>query len=111
MQTGLKIFAYLLIWTTPLQVFLVLWGVFIVLTTDYGVFSLTHKVFFVDYLPVFMVVINWLYVWIWAPYLDFIFGLPLILAQAFKALISTWLGFWILRKIKQTKSAADKNSN
>ncbi|HIG67667.1 MAG TPA: hypothetical protein EYQ44_07610 [Porticoccaceae bacterium] len=98
MQTGLRIFAYTLILTTPIQLLLVIWGSFIVLTTDYGVLTLTHKAFFVDYMPVFMVVINWLYVWIWSPYLDFIFGLPLIFAQAFKALVSTWLGFWILRK-------------
>ena len=99
MQTGLRIFAYILILTTPLQLFLVIWGGFIVLTTDYGVLSLTQKVFIADYLPVFMVFIDWLYVWIWPSYLDFIFGLPLIFAQAFKALISIWLGFWILRKI------------
>ena len=99
MQTGLRIFAYLLILTTPLQLFLAIWGCCIVLTTDYGVLSLTQKVFIADYLPIFTVFIDWLYVWIWPPYLDFIFGLPLIFAQAFKALISTWLGFWILRKI------------
>ena len=52
MKTGLRVFAYVLIWTTPLQLLLVIWGGFIVLTTDYGVLSLTHKAFFVDYVPV-----------------------------------------------------------
>jgi hypothetical protein len=98
MKTGVRVFAYVLIWTTPLQLLLVIWGGFIVLTTDYGVLSLTHKAFFVDYVPVFMVVVDWLYGWMWGAYLDFIFGLPLIFAQAFKALASTFLGLWILRK-------------
>ena len=66
-----------------------LWSVFIVITMDCGGFSLTDKAFFVDYLPIFV-----------ASYLDFIFSLALIFSQVFKALIRIWLGFWILRKIK-----------
>jgi len=43
--------------------------------------------------------VDWLYTWLWNPYLDFIFSLPVVIAQALKAAVSTWLGFWILRKI------------
>ena len=46
MITFLRIFAYLCIWTTPLQVAIVIWGIVIVATTDYGILSLTGLEFF-----------------------------------------------------------------
>ena len=46
-------------------------------------------------------VIEWLYTWFWNTLLDWIFSLPMILHQTLKALVSTWLGFFILRNIKK----------
>ena len=100
MITFLRIFAYLCIWTTPLQVAIVIWGIVIAATTDYGILSLIGLEFFTHYLQFFMVIIDWLYTWFWNPYLDFILALPIIFSTGFKAVFSTWLGFWILEKIR-----------
>ncbi|MDG2060918.1 MAG: hypothetical protein P8J93_03755 [SAR86 cluster bacterium] len=100
MKKFLRYFALFCIWTTPFQVVLVFWGTWIVLTTDFSLLSLSQIEFIDNYLNFLKVIINWLYVWIWNPYLDFILSLPLILTQTFRAIFSTWLGFWILKKLK-----------
>ena len=72
----------------------------IVATTDYGILSLTGIEFFTHYLQFFMVIIDWLYTWFWNPYLDFVIAIPIIFTTAIKAVFSTWLGFWILGRMK-----------
>jgi len=95
----LKGFAYFCIGTTPFQMGLVLWGLWIVTSTDYGIISLSQIEFIRHFFIIFLPIVDWLYMWLWNPFLDFIFSLPLIIVQTFRAIISTWLGFWILRKI------------
>ena len=85
MKAPLKIIAYFCIATTPLQILIVLWGIHVVLTSDLGFL---------------FPIVEWFYSWFWNAWLDFIFSLPLIIAQTFKAIASTWLGFWILKKLK-----------
>jgi hypothetical protein len=99
MNAFLKIIAYFCIATTPIQIFIVLWGIQIVLSSDYDTVSLSNIEFIKNYITIFLPVVDWFYEWFWNPWLDFIFSLPLIISQAFKAIISTWLGLWILRKI------------
>jgi hypothetical protein len=43
---------------------------------------------------------DWLYTWFWNPYLDFVIAIPIIFTTAIKAVFSTWLGFWILGRMK-----------
>ena len=100
MKPFLTIFAYFCIWTTPFQVAIVIWGILIVATTDYGILSLTGIEFFTHYLQFFMVIIDWLYTWFWNPYIDFVIAIPIIFTTAIKAVFSTWLGFWILGRMK-----------
>ena len=100
MKPFLTIFAYFCIWTTPFQVAIVIWGILIVATTDYGILSLTGIEFFTHYLQFFMVIIDWLYTWFWNPYLDFVIAIPIIFTTAIKAVFSTWLGFCILGRMK-----------
>jgi hypothetical protein len=100
MKPFLTIFPYFCIWTTPFQVAIVIWGILIVATTDYGILSLTGIEFFTHYLQFFMVIIDWLYTWFWNPYLDFVIAIPIIFTTAIKAVFSTWLGFWILGRMK-----------
>ena len=95
----LKVFAYFCIGTTPIQIGLVLWGLWIVTSSDYGIITLSQIEFIRHFFIIFLPIVDWLYSWLWNPFLDFIFSLPLIIAQTFKAIVSTWLGFWILRKI------------
>ena len=96
MKVFLKIIAYFCIATTPIQILIVLWGIQVVLTSDYGVMSLSQIEFINNYLGFLLPIVEWLYSWFWNVWLDFIFSLPLIIAQIFKAIVSTWLGFWIL---------------
>ena len=98
-NTFFRVFAYLCIWTTPFQIMLVLWGSWIVATTDFRVLSFTTLAFVYLHLRFFIPFIDWLYTWVWNAYLDFVLSLPFIFLAGFKAIVSTWLGFWILKKI------------
>jgi len=100
MNTFLKIIAYFCIATTPIQILVVLWGIQVVLSSDYGILSLSNIEFIKNYLTLVLPLVEWFYSWFWNAWLDFVFSLPLILSQTFKAIVSTWLGFWILGKLK-----------
>ena len=100
MNTFLKIIAYFCIATTPIQIIIVLWGIQIVSSSDYGIFTLSNIEFINNYFILLLPIVDWLYSWFWNIWLNFVFSLPLILSQTFKAIISTWLGFWLLKKIK-----------
>ena len=100
MNTFLKIIAYFCIATTPIQIIIVLWGIQIVFSSDYGIFTLSNIEFINNYFILLLPIVNWFYSWFWNVWLNFVFSLPLILSQTFKAIISTWLGFWLLKKIK-----------
>ena len=99
MNTLLKIIAYFCIGTTPIQIIVVLWGIQVVISSDYGIFSLSNIEFIKNYLTLVIPIVDWFYSWFWNAWLDFVFSLPLILSQTLKAVFSTWLGFWILKKI------------
>jgi hypothetical protein len=99
MNTLLKIIAYFCIGTTPIQIIFVLWGIQVVISSDYGIFSLSNIEFIKNYLTLVIPIVDWFYSWLWNAWLDFVFSLPLILSQTLKAIFSTWLGFWILKKI------------
>ncbi len=99
MNTFLKIIAYFCIATTPIQIIIVLWGIQIVFSSDYGIFTLSNIEFINNYFILLLPIVNWFYSWFWNVWLNFVFSLPLILSQTFKAIISTWLGFWLLKKI------------
>ena len=99
MNTFLKIIAYFCIATTPIQIFVVLWGIQVVLSSDYEVLTLSNIEFIKNYFTLVLPIVDWFYSWLWNTWFDFVFSLPLILSQTFKAIVSTWLGFWILKKI------------
>ena len=46
---ALRIFAHVCIWTTPLQLAIVLWGLGIVILTEYSILSLTNIEFIRNY--------------------------------------------------------------
>ena len=99
MNTFLKIIAYFCIATTPIQVIVVLWGIQVVLSSDYEVLTLSNIEFIKNHFTLLLPIVDWFYSWFWNAWLNFVFSLPLILSQTFKAIISTWLGFWLLKKI------------
>jgi len=95
----LKIIAYFCIATTPIQIIVVLWGIKVVLSSDYEVLTLSNIEFIKNYFTLLLPIVDWFYSWLWNVWLNFIFSLPLIISQTFKAIVSTWLGFWLLKKI------------
>lgn len=103
MKTFWKGFAYFCIGTTPIQVVMVIWAFWVVVTTDYGIISLSHISFFENYFTFILPIVDWLYSWLWNDFLDFIFALPIIITQSIKAILSTWLGFWILSKLNSSQ--------
>ena len=100
MSSFFKIFAYICIWTTPFQIAFILWCIGIVTATDYNIISLTTIELIKSYLSFLIPLVNVAYTWFSNPLLDWVFSLPIILHTSFKAVASTWLGFWILKKIR-----------
>ena len=99
MSSIFKAIALICIWSTPIQIFIFLWGIWVIVETNDNFYSLTTLKFIELKLSFFISFINWLYTWFWTPYLDFILSLPLLLHQSIKAIISTFIGFWILKKL------------
>ena len=99
MISFLRVLAYICLWTTPPQVAFVLWGIGIVTVTDYSILSLSNIEFITNYLGFLLFMVEWLYTWFWNALLDWVFSLPAILHASLKAVVSTWLGLWILKNI------------
>ena len=97
MKRFLIIFSYLCIWTTPIQVAFIAWGLTIVLNTELTVLSLSNEIFLRENLP-------WLYPLvkvIWYFFLpdvvaSWLLGLPFTVHVLLKGGFSTWLGLWLL---------------
>jgi len=90
-------FAYILIYTSPIQVGFILWQLWIVLTSDYTFFGLSTKEFLVDNLKFLH---NWIYSWFWNALLDFFYQFPAVVMSTLKLVVNTCLGYWLLAKFK-----------
>ena len=98
MKRFLLVIAYILIWTTPFQVGLLLWALWVVLSSDVTILSLTNDIFVSDYLPFFYMYLKPFTYFIFPDvFADFIWSLPIVIHAFIKAVLSTWLGFWLLR--------------
>ena len=90
-------FAYILIYTSPIQVGFFLWQLWIVFTSDYTFFGLSTKEFLVDNLKFLH---DWVYSWFWNALLDFFYQFPALVMSTLKLVVNTWLGYWLLEKFK-----------
>jgi hypothetical protein len=90
-------FAYILIYTSPIQVGFILWQLWIVITSDYTFFGLSTKEFLVDNLKFLH---DWVYSWFWNALLDFFYQFPALVMSTLKLVVNTWLGYWLLEKFK-----------
>tara|TARA_B100001769_G_C22018699_1_gene547438 strand:- start:196 stop:495 length:300 start_codon:yes stop_codon:yes gene_type:complete len=90
-------FAYLCIYTTPIQAFFFVWMLIMIFQTEYGVFTLSTKIFLVEKLEFLH---DWIYSWFWNDFLDFWYQFPALIMVTLKAIVNTWLGFWLLKKLK-----------
>ena len=61
-------FAYLCIYTTPIQIFFIGWILSMIIQTEYGIFTLSTKIFLVEKLKFLH---DWVYSWFWNAWLDF----------------------------------------
>jgi len=90
-------FAYILIYTSPIQVGFILWQLWIVFTSDYTFFGLSTKEFLVDNLKFLH---DWVYSWFWNALLDFFYQFPALVMSTLKLVVNTCLGYWLLEKFK-----------
>lgn len=90
-------FAYMLIYTSPIQVGFILWQLWIVFASDYTFFGLSTKEFLVDNLKFLH---DWIYSWFWNALLDFFYQFPALVMSTLKLVVNTWLGYWLLEKFK-----------
>ena len=97
MRSFLRGFAYFLIYTTPIQLGLVLWLIWLGFATDYTFLTLTGHVFWVEFLTPITFLYNWIYSWFWNAYLDFWFGMPAAVPITLKLLFNTWVAIWLLK--------------
>ena len=105
MQQFLLVTAYILIWTTPVQVGFCLWAFGVVLSTDATILYLTNDVFMGDNLPFLYKFLKPFTYFIYPDVLaDFVWSLPSVIHGFFKAVVSTWLGSWLLRRAKRMPS-------
>ena len=95
-QIGLG-FAYLCIYTTPIQIGFILWQLIIIYTSDYTFLSLSTKEFLVDNLKFLH---DWIYSWFWYALLDFFYQFPAVIMTSLKTVVNYYLGFWLLDKCK-----------
>ena len=87
-------FAYFLVYTTPIQIFLCLWVYSFLMSDEYSLFSFTTSEFMdLTFLIYFK---TWIYTWFWNDFLNFIYSLPAGIMITLKLIINTWLGFWLL---------------
>ena len=90
-------FAYLCIYTTPIQVGFIIWQLFIIFITDYTFLDMSTKEFLVDNLKFLH---DWIYSWFWNAFLDFFYQFPAVVMSTLKTVVNYYLGFWLLAKFK-----------
>ena len=88
--------AYVSIWSTPVQVGIVLWALGVLFTTDVSVLSLTNHAFLSHYLPFLHAVVKAVLSVFPDDFADFIWSLPIVFHASLKAIVGTWLGLWLL---------------
>ena len=90
-------FGYFCIYTTPIQLFLLGWILLYIFQTPYGFLDLSSKIFLKQNLEFFH---DWIYSWFGNAYLDFWWQFPAFIMLTLKTILSTWLGFYLVKKFK-----------
>ncbi len=93
-------FAYLCIYTTPIQVGFLFWFGWIIFSTDYTFLSLSTNEFLTDNLLIVKELV-FKYLFFLKPVYQFFWQFPAIIMSIIKTLLSTWLGFYLLRIVKK----------
>ena len=93
-------FAYLCIYTTPIQLGFLFWIAWIIFSTDYSILSLSTDKFLTENLFIIKELV-FKYLWPLKPIYQFIWQIPAIIWISIKIIISTWLGFYLLKIVKK----------
>ena len=97
MKSFLVIFSYICIWTTPLQLLLIIWGLVIVFNSELTILSLTNEIFLSAQLPWLYSLAKSIWYFIFPDALaSWFFSLPFVIHMFLKGFFSTWLGLWLL---------------
>ena len=88
-------FAYLCIYTTPIQIGFLIWIAWIIFSTDYTLLSLSTDDFLTEYLLIIKEFV-FKYLSLLKPIYQFFWQFPAIIISIIKTIISIWLGFWLL---------------
>ena len=73
-------FAYLCIYTTPIQLGFIAWQIFIITFSEYSILSMSTKDFLVDNIRLLH---DWIYSWFWNDLLDFVYQFPALMLVEF----------------------------
>ena len=107
MTTFLRPFAYVCIWSTPFQIGVCLWALGVVWSSDATILSLTNQIFLSEHFPaLYRLMKAFTDLLLPQAFADFLWSLPIILHSLLKAVTSTWLGIWILRKLNAGHSTS-----
>ena len=93
-------FAYLCIYTTPIQVGFLFWIGWIIFSTDYTLLSLSTNEFLTDNLLIVKELV-FKYLFFLKPVYQYFWQFPAIIMSIVKTLLSTWLGFYLLKIVKK----------
>ena len=95
MKKFLIFFAYLCIYTTPIQIGFLFWIAWIIFSTDYTLLSLSTDEFLTENLLILKEFV-FKYLSLLKPIYEFFWQFPAIIISVIKTIINTWLGFWLL---------------
>jgi len=89
-------FAYLCIYTTPIQIVFIAWQSWIIFSSHHTIFSMSTKEFLLENLTFLH---DWIYLIFWNQLLDFVYQFPAVVMSTLKVVVNTWLGLWILKQL------------
>ena len=97
MITFLRGFAYLLIYTTPIQVAFLIWILVIIFSSDHTLMSFSSNDFLMEKIPWLR---DWIYSWFWNSWLDFWWKFPAFFMVSLKTVANYLIAVWLLKKVK-----------
>ena len=100
MKKFLIFFAYLCIYTTPIQIGFLFWIAWIIFSTEYTLLSLSTDEFLTENLLILKEFV-FKYLSPLKPIYEFFWQFPAIIISVIKTVINTWIGFWLLPIAKE----------
>ena len=100
MRKPALVFGYFLIYTTPIQVFILFLIFYFAWISPRALLEISSGHFLLENLPTLY---HWIYSWFWNALLDFFWQFPAVLVVSGKILFNTWLGMYLVKRTKKAK--------